>query len=270
MFESLIHPTAIIAASARIEDSVHVGAYSIIHPGVVIGAGSFVGAHCELGMPVGGARLPADGNNGQLVIGRESIIRSGSILYTNSQFGPRFECGHRVTIRENTQAGENLRVGTLSDIQGDCSFGNYVRLHGNVQVGKGSVLGNYVWVFPFVVLTNDPHPPSNHCLGVIMEDFAVLGAHSVVLPGVRLGRESVVGAGSVVREDVEQGVLAAGSPAKKLCLAGIVRDKANPAKRAYPWKDVFDRGLPWEGVGYAVWRQQNPNVGLSSSSFGAR
>ena len=97
-----------------------------------------------------------------------------------------------------------------------------------------------------------------------MDDFSVLGAHSVVLPGIRLGRESVVGAGSVVRQDVEPGVLASGAPARKLCRAAIVRDKLNPARKAYPWKDVFDRGLPWQGVGYVAWRQQNPDTGFSS------
>jgi acetyltransferase-like isoleucine patch superfamily enzyme len=264
MPEALIHPTAIVHAGVTLREGVQIGPYAIVYPGVEIGAGSFVGAYCEVGAPLGGARIPSNGENGSLVIGPESTIRSGSTLYTNSRFGSRFECGHRVTIRENTVAGENLRIGTLSDIQGDCSFGDYVRLHGNVQVGKGSVLGDYVWIFPFVVLTNDPHPPSNHCLGVVMDDFSVLGAHSVVLPGIRLGRESVVGAGSVVRQDVEPGVLASGAPARKLCRAAIVRDKLNPARKAYPWKDVFDRGLPWQGVGYVAWRQQNPDTGFSS------
>ncbi len=256
-----IHPTAQVAPGVVLGAGVEIGPFAVIHPGVELGDGGFVGAHCELGVPLGGGRLPADGNNGRLVIGAGATIRSGSILYTGSHFGARLECGHRVTIREHTQAGENLRVGTLSDIQGDCRLGNFVRLHGNVQIGKGSDLGNYTWIFPFVVLTNDPHPPSDHLLGVTMEDFAVLGAHSVVLPGVRLGRESVVGAGSVVRSDVAPGVLVSGSPARKLCMAAIVRDKTNPARKAYPWKDVFDRGMPWHGIGYAAWRAANPDAG---------
>jgi acetyltransferase-like isoleucine patch superfamily enzyme len=268
MASTVVHPTALVAPDVILGEGVYVGPYAVIHSGVHLGQGSFVGSHCELGVPLGGARLPANGDNGRLLIRQNSTIRSGSILYTGSSFGPRLECGHRVTIRENTVAGENLRVGTLSDIQGDCHLGDYVRLHGNVQLGKGSRLGNYVWIFPFVVLTNDPHPPSEHCIGVVIEDFAVLGAHSVVLPGVRLGRESVVGAGSVVKHDVEPGALASGSPAKKLCMASILRDRGNPARRAYPWKDVFDRGLPWQGIGYAAWRQQNPDSGTSFITVG--
>lgn len=259
-----IHPSAIVSADAELGEGVVIGPYTIIHPGVRLGPGSFVGSHCELGLPVGGAR-PGAAPAATLEIGANATIRSGTILYAGSRFGPRLECGHRVTIREGTVAGENLRVGTLSDIQGDCVIGDFSRLHGNVQVGKGSKIGNYVWVFPFVVLTNDPHPPSDHCLGVSLADFAVVGAHSVLLPGVRVGREAVIGAGSVVNADVGPGKLANGHPAKPLCNAAIIRDKLNPGQKAYPWQNVFDRGMPWEGQGYAAWRLANPDAGISNS-----
>jgi acetyltransferase-like isoleucine patch superfamily enzyme len=253
-----IHATALIDPAAQLGEGVEIGPYSIVHAGVRLGAGSFVGAHCELGLPLGGARAQAEVL--PLQIGPHATIRSGTVLYAGSHFGARLETGHRVTIREHTVAGENLRVGTLSDIQGDCTLGDFVRLHGNVQVGKGSRVGSFVWIFPFVVLTNDPHPPSQHCIGVTLEDFAVVGAHCVLLPGVHLGRECVVGAGSLVDRDVAEGLLATGRPAKALCRAAIVRDKRNPAQRAYPWKDVFDRGLPWQGEGYAAWRERHPDA----------
>ena len=257
-----IHPTALVAPGAQLGAQVTIGPYSVIHPGVVLGEGSFVGAHCELGLPLGGAR-PAGPPLG-LHIGAGAVIRNGSTLYDGSRFGPRFECGHKVTIRERTQAGENLRVGTLGDIQGDCQLGDFVRLHGNVQVGKGSRLASFVWIFPFVVLTNDPHPPSDHCLGVSVEAFAVVGAHSILLPGITLGTESVIAAGSVVGSDIAAGQLAGGRPAKLLCAARIVRDKLNPARKAYPWQPVFSRGLPWEGQDYAAWRTRHPDIGFPS------
>ncbi len=253
-----IHPTAIVAPDAELGAGVTIGPYSIVHPGVRLGAGSFVGAHCELGLPVGGA-APGE-TPGRLEIGAGAVLRSGAIVYTDCRLGDRLELGHRVTIRERTVAGENLRVGTLCDLQGDCRLGDFVRLHGNVQVGKASRIGSFVWIFPFVVLTNDPHPPSDHCIGPVLDDFAVVGAHSVLLPGVTLGRESVIAAGSTVRDDIAAGMLAGGAPAKPLCKASIVRDKRNPARKAYPWQAVFDRGLPWQGIGYAAWREAHPTL----------
>src|SRR5882762_5014556 len=143
-----VHPTAIIAENVELGADVTVGAYTVIMDGVRIGPRTNVGPHCLIG------ENPGD----VTIIGDDSIIRSASIIYAGVTTGPRFETGHRVTIRENARFGVNNRIGTLSDVQGDCSFGDYVRLHSNVHVGKLSRVGNYVWLFPYVVLTNDPHP----------------------------------------------------------------------------------------------------------------
>lgn len=259
---SSIHPTAIIEPGATLGADVHIGPYSIVYAGASLGDRSVVGAHCEIGLPAGG--LPG-ADPGVLRIGAGAVIRSGTVIYTNSVLGERFECGHKATIRENTVAGINLRVGTLTDIQGDCSFGDYVRLHGNVQVGKGSRVSDFVWIFPYVVLTNDPHPPSDHCIGVQLEEYAVVGAHSVLLPGVRIGREAVIGAASVVGADVPAGMLASGQPARAVCKASIVRDKLNPGQRAYPWQNHFSRGMPWQNVGYSAWLEQNPDPRQNNS-----
>lgn len=246
-----IHSSAIIAPQVNLGLNITIGPYSILHPGVELGDGSFVGAHCELGVPVGGGLPSAE--PGKLVVGPSALIRSGSVFYSGSSFGPRFECGHKVTIRERTLAGENLRVGTLSDIQGDCTFGDYVRIHGNVQIGKGSEIGSYVWIYPYTVLTNDPQPPSEYLIGVKIEDYAVIGVSTTVLPGVRIGSHAVVAAKSLVKDDVPTGMLAAGHPAKILCPAKALRDRFDPRKKPYPWPHQFDRGLPWEGEDFERW-----------------
>ena len=49
---------------------------------------------------------------------------------------------------------------------------------------------------------------------VVIEDGAFIGARCIILKGVRIGRGSVIGAGSVVSRDVPAGVIAAGNPAK--------------------------------------------------------
>jgi acetyltransferase-like isoleucine patch superfamily enzyme len=50
--------------------------------------------------------------------------------------------------------------------------------------------------------------------GAIVEDFARIGANSTILPGVRIGRNSLVGAGSVVTKDVPANSIVIGNPAK--------------------------------------------------------
>ena len=150
---SKIHLTAHIDPGAKIGSDVEVGAFTIIHENVVIGDRTKVGSHCELGIstPLG------DGS--PLKISKDSLIRSHSVFYESSIFGDGLITGHDVNVRENTSAGKSFQIGTMSEIQGDCQIGDYVRFQSNVFVGKKTVIGSFVWIFPYVVLTNDPTPP---------------------------------------------------------------------------------------------------------------
>lgn len=238
----MIHETAIISSMAEIGEGCTVGAYTIINDNVVLGAGSVVGAHCELGVPTALATNP------YLRIGEGSLIRSHSVFYSGSNFGERLVTGHRVTVRENTIAGTNFQIGTLSDIQGHCIIGDYVRFHSNIHIGQKSKIGNYVWIFPYVVLTNDPHPPSDVLLGVEIEDFVAIATMSVILPGVKIGSGALVGAHSAVSKNVDPDTVVAGSPAKYICDTSKIRHKKNSELSAYPWRKHFHRGYPEDVV----------------------
>jgi acetyltransferase-like isoleucine patch superfamily enzyme len=237
-----IHPSAVVSPLAKIGHGVTIGPFCLIHDNVEIGSDSIVEAYCELGHP---SKL-SDG--APLTIGSDSLIRSYSMFYEGSSFGPSLMTGHHVTVRELTHAGTHFQLGTKSDIQGHCTIGNYVRTHNNVHIGQKSVIGNFVWLYPDVLLTNDPNPPSEMLLGAIIEDFAVISSKSTLLPGVRVGSHAVVGAHSLVSADIEPGMFANGSPAKVICKASVLRMKDNPGIKAYPWSNRFNRGYPSAAV----------------------
>ena len=237
-----IHPTALVSPKARLGANVSVGAFTVIEDNVVIEDGCSIGSHCELGHP---SRL-ADGS--PLHIGKDSLIRSHSIFYEGSSFGDGLVTGHRVTVREGTRAGKNLQIGTLSDIQGHCTIGDYVRTHSNVHIGQQSKIGNFVWIFPYVVLTNDPHPPSNVLVGCERADFSIIATMSVILPGVKVGEHALVAAHSSVSRDVEPHTVVGGAPAKFLCPTSKIKLKDGSERAAYPWPLHFQRGYPEEAV----------------------
>lgn len=234
----MIHKTAIVSDKAKIGANVSVGAFSIIHDNVEIGDNSVIESYCEIGYPT------ALADNKPLLIGINSLIRSHSVFYQGSAFGQNLVTGHRVTVREKTIAGVNFQIGTLSDLQGDCVIGDYVRTHSNVHIGKHSIIGNFVWLFPYVVLTNDPHPPSNCEMGVRVEDYAVIATMSVILPGVLVGEHSLVAAHSLVKDNVLPHKVVGGSPAKQICNTSVIRLKDDTKGKAYPWPRHFHRGYP--------------------------
>lgn len=251
----MIHPTAIISSKAQIGINISVGPYTIIHDNVHIGDDCVIGSHCEIGHPA----PRAEGR--PLVIGQGANIRSYSVFYEGSTFGVGLVTGHRVTVREGTRAGVNLQIGTLGDIQGTCSIGDYVRFHSNVHIGQHSTIGNFVWIFPYVVLTNDPHPPSEVMQGVTLHDYVAVATMSVILPGVDVGEGALVGAHSSVGRNVEADTVVAGVPAKMICHTEKIVLKDGSGNPAYPWRRHFGRGYPDEvvsrwlaefGVGFAA------------------
>jgi len=238
----LIHPSALISKGAFIGQNVSIGPFSIIHDNVLINDNTNIGAYCELGVQ------NSFSNSQRLIIGKNSTIRSHNVFYEGSTFGDCLTTGHRVTVREKTIAGENFQIGTLCDIQGDCSIGDYVRFHSNVHIGKKSVIGNFVWIFPYVVLTNDPHPPSEVLIGASICDYAVIATMSIILPGAVVSKGVLVGAHSSIKGETMENWVYAGNPAKAICPTNLIKLRDGSNRNAYPWTEHFHRGYPEEQV----------------------
>ncbi|MBE2267924.1 MAG: N-acetyltransferase [Anaerolinea sp.] len=254
-----IHPTALVSPSAQLGDDCTIGAYTIIHDHVSLGSNSTVEAFCELGYP------QKDMGASPLVIGDHAHIRSYSLFYQGSIFGDHLHTGHRVTVREKTSAGRYFSVGTLGDIQGHCQIGDYTRFHSNVHIGQKSSIGNFVWIFPYTVLTNDPHPPSYALVGVHVDDYAIIATMTTILPGVHIGSEALVGAMSLVNKDVPARTIVFGVPAKERGTVTQVMDAEGNA--VYPWfpnnKDRYPAETEqlWEAYLIARQAQLNPDEG---------
>jgi acetyltransferase-like isoleucine patch superfamily enzyme len=247
-----LHPTALVSNHATIGENVEVGAFTIVHDNVSIGDNTIIENHCEIGVPT---KSMSSGHD--LVIGQNGHIRSHSIIYTGSEFGDNLITGNRVTIRENTVAQKNLQVGSLAEIQGHCSIGNFVRLHSNVHIGQHSKIDDFVWLFPYTVLTNDPHPPSDHFIGVHLERYAVISTSAVILPGITIGEGALVAASSLVTKNVAPDTLVAGNPAEFKCNTSRIKLRYNRKKCAYPWRRQFFRGYPTEIV--SDWKAEFPD-----------
>ena len=113
--------------------------------------------------------------------------------------------------------GSGTNIGALSHIGRDVTIGETCKIQGSVYIADGCIIGNEVFIGPNATLTNDRHPPSGGKWSpVVVEDKVVIGANATIVAGVRLCEGCVIGAGSVVTEEVPSEQVWAGNPAKFL------------------------------------------------------
>lgn len=150
------------------------------------------------------------------IIGSNSVLRTGTIIYSDVVIGDYFSSGHNVLIREKTIIGDHVSIGTATIIEGQCTIRNRVNIQSMVFIPTKCSIGNDVFIGPNAVLTNDRYPPTGkpELIGPFLEDKVTIGANVTILPGVRIGTGAAVAAGALVTKDVPPGVLAIGSPAR--------------------------------------------------------
>ncbi len=185
-----------------------------LYENVKIGQGSDIQGPSIIGKPPRGAK-PGEL---QLVFGDNVIVRPFTTIYAGSTFGNDVQTGQGASIREENVIGNDVSIGTNAVLEFGNKIGNRVRIHSLCFLEMVTIEDD-VFIGPNVVFTDDPHPMKCprylDCLGgVTVKRLARIGANSTILPGVTIGENTLIGAGSVVTKDVPDNMVAAGSPAK--------------------------------------------------------
>lgn len=122
-------------------------------------------------------------------------------------------------VLEGARIGRNCNICAHTFIEGDVIIGDNVTIKCGVQLWNGLRVGDNVFIGPNVTFCNDKYPQSgNHefeLLQTVVEENVSIGANATILPGVRLGRGCVIGAGSVVTKDIPDGITVVGNPCVK-------------------------------------------------------
>jgi UDP-2-acetamido-3-amino-2,3-dideoxy-glucuronate N-acetyltransferase len=139
---------------------------------------------------------------------------------------------HYAQVREDATIGENCIVGRGAYIGSGVEVGDNCKIQNYALVYEPARLANGVFVGPAVVFTNDQFPrainPDGsiksgsdwHAVGVDVREGASIGAKSVCIAPVVIGRWSLVGAGSTVVKDVPDFALVVGNPARRVGWVG--------------------------------------------------
>jgi acetyltransferase-like isoleucine patch superfamily enzyme len=101
----------------------------------------------------------------------------------------------------------------------DCSIAAYLHVWG----GGGVTIGARVLIASHVSLISETHDYNIHpmtksltCNEVVIEDDVWIGSHAIIMPGVRIGRGAVIGAGAIVTKDVKPLAIVVGVPAQQI------------------------------------------------------
>jgi acetyltransferase-like isoleucine patch superfamily enzyme len=206
-----------------------------VYPNVEIGEGATLDPPLVLGKPPRG-KEPGEL---KLVIGAGSIIRPFTTIYAGSVLGPDVQTGQCVSIREDNVIGVGVSIGTGAILEFGNRVGDRSRIHSGCFL-EMTIIEEDVFVGPRVVFTDDPHPMGcpryKECLGgVTVRALARIGANCTLLPGVVVGRNTLVGAGSVVTRNVPDDMVVAGNPAKVIKAVADLKCVAGFFDRPYDW-----------------------------------
>ena len=157
----------------------------------------------------------------------------------NAEVDPRATVGAGTAIwglaciREDVVLGRDCIIGRGAYIENGVILGDRVKVQTNALLFKPANIGDDVFIGPAVVLTNDRYPrsstPDGHLKrdddwtpeGVAIDEGASIGARSVILPGVHIGRFAMVAAGAIVTRDVPDFAIVVGGPARRIGWAGM-------------------------------------------------
>jgi maltose O-acetyltransferase len=196
----------------------------------------------------------------EIVIGKDTVIGDVDVKCKRFTIGDYSKLGDGARIRGNeikigshfyNSSGLTIGGGGNSGPRANLTIGDRCTLHNNfINVCEPIEIGNDVGLSPEVSLIThgfwqsvfEGHPRKFE--GITIDNGVILGYRSTVLPGVTIGRDSVIGACSVVSKDIPPRVIAAGNPCK------YIRDIKEPTEEE---KHKMFRDMCWFYPEYIDW-----------------
>jgi maltose O-acetyltransferase len=120
--------------------------------------------------------------------------------------------GTVVPIEIVSHEGSHISIGEHTFI----NYGASITAYREVRIGRHCLLGHHLRIIDRNEYGFEQREIAQPAAPVLIEDHVWIGAHVIILPGVRIGRHSAIGAGSVVTKDVPANCLVVGNPARVL------------------------------------------------------
>ena len=140
-------------------------------------------------------------------------------LVESKNVGPRTRIWAFAHVLEGARLGCDCNICDFVFIENDVIIGDEVTIKSGVYIWDGVRIEDRVFVGPNVTFTNDIYPRSKAHLDshpkTVIREGASLGANSVLVAGIVVGRYAMIGVGSVVTKNVGDFELLYGNPARR-------------------------------------------------------
>src|SRR5215813_4894833 len=231
---NFVHPSAQIGAGtqlgfnsvvhedARIGSNCKIGSGVVIHPGSMIGNNVRIDDNTVIGKLPMKAALSAVTQDQVLdpcVIEDDCMIGAMVVIYRGCVVRRKVMVADMASLRENVEVGEFTIIGRGVTIENKVRVGSRCKLETEAYITALSEIEDGCFIAPEVTFTNDnflgrTKERFKFHKGVTMKRGARIGANVTVLPGITVGADALVAAGSIVTRDVPGGKVVLGTPAK--------------------------------------------------------
>jgi len=212
-------PNLLLGDDVTLSDDVDIGPNVVIHDGVTVEAGvrlehgvvlgrvGYVGRRSRTSPPPAGSTLIESG----------AIICPFAIVDAGVRIGRHAFLGDRASLRAGVTVGVDASIGGGTVLNRGVEIGERVRTQTGCVIGPGVVIESEAFlgagVHAVTGRTMGASPPK---LPPILRRGCQVGSGALIMQGVEIGEEAVVGAGAVVLADVPPSTTVAGVPARQL------------------------------------------------------
>ncbi len=231
-----------VSKTAKIMHDVSIGCYSVIGDEVTIGSNVTIGnnvtiypgtkigdnVYIESNAVVGRQPRPAKTSTikiteplAPLEIGAGSTIGAGAVLYTGTVIGSCCLIGDTAVVREHCTIEDYVIVGTGTIVENSVDIGQKTKIQSGSYITAYTTIGKNCFIAPMVTTTNDNYMGRTEdrfksIKGAVIQNGARVGGGAILLPGVAIGEESFIAAGSVMTKDALPAKIYMGVPAREL------------------------------------------------------
>lgn len=212
----------VIKSNVKIGNDCTIGNNVVIHEGTLIGDNVRIDDCTVIGkQPMRSKRSIFKDEKGlpPAKIANDCMIGAQVVIYSGAEIATGVLIADTAAIRENVTIAEYTIVGRGVTVENFCSIGKKCKLETACYITAYSEVGDYCFIAPGVMTTNDnflgrTEERFKHFKGVTVKTGGRIGGRAVILPGIVIGEDAVVAAGSVVTRNVPPRQIVVGVPAK--------------------------------------------------------